>query len=259
MKYASTAALSLFIAASIPGLAQNNVPSFEVASIKLNPVPARTPIHFGPDSVHLTSVDLRIVLMLAYGVRDFQIVGPDWLRDSTGANRFNIEAKASHVVPEDQLHLMLRSLLSDRFHLVLHHEQREMAVIALRADSSGVKLKPSIGGVPPDTQWEGFGGVSYTGAGFVNAPMDAVAAAVHHCTGNTLPPVVDQTGLTGRYDFALRGLPPPPPDSFTPTDDEKLVACNTIVQQDLGLYLANRKAPIDILVVDHADKTPAAN
>jgi uncharacterized protein (TIGR03435 family) len=205
--------------------------------VKLNPAPTRgNPIHFGPDSVTLISADLRVVLILAYGVRDFQIIGPDWLRDSTGSNRINIEAKASHPVPEEQLRLMLRPLLADRFHLTLHREQKEMPVLGLRAARSGMKIKPSAGGVPPGTQWEGFAGVSYTGNGFINAPMQALAAAVSHCTGGALPPVVDQTGLKGRFDFtAPRVLPPPQRDAPGFTDDDKLAAC------------------------DHADKVPTEN
>jgi uncharacterized protein (TIGR03435 family) len=94
---------------------------------------------------------------------------------------------------------------------------------------------------------------------FVNAPLEAVAAAIGICTGNALPPVVDQTNLKGRYDFTLRNLPPPPPDAPAPTDDDKLAACGLIAQQDLGLTLTRAKAPVDILVIDHADKVPTEN
>jgi uncharacterized protein (TIGR03435 family) len=248
-----------------PARAQNqaNAPSFEVASVKMNPTPGRAPIHFGADSVNLTSIDLRIALILAYGVRDFQILGPDWLRDSTGANRFNVEAKASHPVSEDQLRLMLRTLLADRFQLTLHREQKEMPVIGLVASNASPKLKPSAPGVQIDSQWLGFTGVSQTFAQgrhiFTNAPMDAVAAAVSACTGNALPPVVNLTTLQGRFDYTLRDLPPPPPGTPTPTDDDRLAACNIIVSEDLGLSLRRQKAPVDILVIDHADKTPTEN
>ncbi len=235
-------------------------PTFEVASVKLNPNPSRfTPIHFRPDGVSLTAVDLRVVLILAYGVRDFQIVGPDWLRDNAGLNRFNVEARASHPVPEEQLRLMLRPLLADRFHLTLHHEQKEMAVIALRPARSGAKIKPSAGGVPPDTQWVGFAGVSYTGNGFINAPMEALATAVGACTGGALPPVVEQTGLKGRFDFTAPRVLHPPPDAPAPTDEDRLAACDLIAQQDVGMTLNRTKAPVDILVIDHADKVPTEN
>jgi uncharacterized protein (TIGR03435 family) len=255
------AALLLSLASLIP--AQAKAPAFEVASIKLSSGFSRAPIHFGPDSVKLTAIDLRIALILAYGVRDFQIAGPDWLRDNSGASHFTVDAKAAHAVPEDQLRLMLRPLLADRFHLTLHHEQREMPVIALRSAGSGVKLKPTSAAALPDTQWLGFPGVSQTAVQghhvFVTAPLEAVAAAVGICTGNALPPVVDQTNLKDRYDFTLRNLAPPPPDAPAITDDDKLAACGLIAEQDLGLTLNRAKAPVDILVIDHADKVPTEN
>jgi len=264
MKYAvNTALFLLCIAAAIAVKAQSDDPSFEVASVKMNPAPGRAPIHFGPDSVNLTSIDLRIALILAYGVRDFQIQGPDWLRDSTGANRFNVEAKASHPVPEDQLRLMLRTLLADRFHLTLHHELKEMPVIALVSLGSGVKFKPSAPASPPDSQWLGFTGVSQTFAQghhvFTNAPVEAIAAAVGVCTGNELPPVVNLTSLRGRFDFTLRDLPAPPPEAAAPTDDDRLAACDILTREDLGINLRREKAPVEILVIDHADKVPTEN
>jgi uncharacterized protein (TIGR03435 family) len=258
MKYVLIAALFVLPMAMH---SQTKDPSFEVASVKLDPAPSRVLVHFGSNSVNLTSIDLQIALMLAYDVRGFQIEGPDWV--SSGANRFNVEAKASHPVPEDQLRLMLRTLLADRFHLTLHHEQKEMPVIGLVATNAGAKLKPSAAGVQIDSQWLGFTGVSQTFAQghhvFTNAPMDAVATAVGACTGNALPPVVNLTTLKGRFDFTLRDLPPPPPDAPTPTDDDKLAACNIIVSEDLGLTLKREKAPVDILVIDHADKVPTQN
>src|SRR6185437_12616561 len=173
--------------------------------------------------------------------------------------------KASHPVPEQQLRLMLRTLLADRFHLTLHQTQKEMPVIALREANSGVELQPFTGSTPPDSQWLGFTGVSQTFVQghhvFRNAPMEAVATAVSAtCAGpNALPPVVDQTGLKGRFDFTLRDLPPPPPGAAPPTEDDQLAACGLIVQQDLGLTLSRAKAPVDILVIDHADKVPTEN
>jgi uncharacterized protein (TIGR03435 family) len=257
MKFAWIGALLLLSFAGSPVRAQSKGLSFEVASVKLNPNPSRTPVHFGRDNVNLISVDLRVVLMLAYGVRDFQIQGPDWLRDLNGAHRFNVEAKAPHPVPEDRLGLMLRTLLADRFHLTLHHEQREMAVIAMRPARSGVKVIPTVGGVPPDTQWTGFPGVLFTDYKFINAPMEALATAVGACTGNMLPPVVDQTGLKGRFDFAPPPrLPPQPPDAPAMTDEDRLAGCDLNAQRAVGMTLKRAKAFVDILVIDHADKVP---
>lgn len=250
----------LSLASLIP--AQSKAPRFEVASVRLSPALPRGGFqaHFTHDSVHVTGAPLNILLILAYGGRDFQIVGPDWLRMNTGGNLFNIDAKASHPVPEEQLHLMLRTLLADRFHLALHHEKKEMPVIAMRPARSGAKVMPSTGGVPPDTQWLGFPGVLWTGSKFINAPMEALAAAVGACTSGGLPPVIDQTGLKGRYDF----VPPPirlpqPADGSALTDEDKFAGCNLVTQQAVGMTLTRTKAPVDILVIDHADKVPTKN
>ena len=250
-------AAGLFAPASIQSQTK---PAFEVASVKLSETPIRPGFHFGPDSVNLTSFNIGSILILAFGVREFQIQGPDWVVDPNSPSRFTVVAKASGPVPEDQLRLMLRNLLTDRFHLTLHHEQKEMAVLALRPARSGAKLKPSAGAVPPYTQWEGFAGVSYTGKEFVNGTAESLAAAVAHCTGRSLPPVVDQTGLRGRFDFtAPRLAPPPPPDSPALSDEDRLAACDLIAQQDVGMTLSRAKGPVDILVVDHADKVPTEN
>jgi uncharacterized protein (TIGR03435 family) len=259
MKSAAAVCL-LFLAGLLP--AQTRAPRFEVASVRLNPTLPRggVQIHFTNDSVHLTGAPLNILLILAYGVRDFQVVGPDWLRVNTGGNLFSVDAKAPHPVPEEQLHLMLRTLLADRFHLRLHREQKEMPVIAMRPARSGSKATPSAGGVPPDTQWLGFPGVLWTGSKFVNATTESLAAAVGACTGGGLPPVIDQTGLKGRFDFVPPPIRlPPAPDGSAPADEDRLAACNLLTQQNVGITLTRTKAPVDILVIDHADKVPTAN
>ena len=89
--------------------------------------------------------------------------------------------------------------------------------------------------------------------------MEAIAAAVGVCTGNELPPVVNLTSLRGRFDFTLRDLPPPPPEAAAPTDDDRLAACDILTREDLGINLRREKAPVEILVIDHADKVPTEN
>jgi uncharacterized protein (TIGR03435 family) len=257
----SAAAICLLVLAGLLP-AQSQAPRFEVASVKLNPTLPRggVQIHFSHDSVHLTGAPLSIVLLLAYGVRDFQIVGPDWLRLNTGGNLFDVEAKAPHSVPEEQLRLMLRTLLADRFHLALHREQKQMPVIAMRPARSGAKVTPPAGGVQPDTQWLGFPGVLWTGSKFINATPESLAAAVGACTGGGLPPVIDQTGLKGRFDFVPPPIRlPPAPDGSALADEDRLAACNLLAQQNVGITLTRTKAAVDILVIDHADKVPTGN
>jgi uncharacterized protein (TIGR03435 family) len=89
--------------------------------------------------------------------------------------------------------------------------------------------------------------------------MEALATAVGKCTGDALPPVIDQTGLKGRFDFTAPRVFRPKPDDPPPTDEDKLAACDLIAQQDVGMTLKRAIAPVDILVIDHADKVPTEN
>jgi uncharacterized protein (TIGR03435 family) len=243
-------------------------PAFEVASVKLSETPGGAPIRFGRDGLTLTSIDLRIALILAYDVRDFQIQGPDWLRDAAGAKRFTIVAKASHPVPEEQLRLMLRTLLAERLHLTLHRDKKEMPVIALVAGKGAPKFHPAAPGIELDSQWLGFTNVRQTPArdsegrmrhSFTNAPMATLAAALSASMGGGVDPVVDLTGLEGRYDFALRDAPSVPAGEPPPSPEDRFAAYKTIVQDDLGLTLQRRKAFVDILVIDQADRVPMEN
>jgi uncharacterized protein (TIGR03435 family) len=255
---------------SAPAQTSGSLPSFDVASVKLNENPGRVPVRFGPDSLTLTSVDLRIAMILAYSIRDFQISGPDWLRDSAGAKRFDITAKSSHAVPEDQLRLMLRRLLIERFHLAIHWEKKEMPVIALLVAKNAPKLHLSDSGATVDSQWLGFSNVHFQIErepdgrilrAFTNAPMAALAAALSANISGSLTSsdvVIDMTELPGRFDFVLRDMGPAV-FGDPPTVDDKLAYYKRLVQDEFGLGLERRKAPVDVLVVDRADKVPTQN
>jgi uncharacterized protein (TIGR03435 family) len=155
---------------------------------------------------------------------------------------------------------MLRPLLAERFHLTLHHEQKEMAVIAMRQARSGAKVTSPADSIQPDTQWMGFAGVLWTGSKFINATTESLAAAVGACTGRGLPPVIDQTGLKGRFDFVPPPIRlPPAPDGSALADEDRLAACNLLTQENVGITLTRTKAPVDLLVIDHADKVPTEN
>ena len=91
---------------------------------------------------------------------------------------------------------------------------------------------------------------------FTNIPMTALAMAVSASLGNSADPVVDMTGLQGRYDFFVRDAPLPLADDPPQTPDDRFAINKAIVQEDLGLTPQRRKAPVDMLIVDHADKVP---
>ena len=253
-------------------------PAFEAAFVKINADPGCcVTTQFSADSVIFRKTDLARALMAAYGVRDFQILGPGWLGVGTSGNPgdtvfvYDIVAKAAGPVSNSQLRLMLRTLLTERFHLVLHWEQKEIAVTALLAARSGPKLHESDPGTEVDATFLGFDNVRLQQvrasdgglrAIFTHAPLAVMAASLSaqiFGPSNTSDVVVDRTGIPGRFDFAL----PENPRSASGdprTADDKLAFYKTTIQEELGLTLESRKAPVtDFLVIDHADKAPAAN
>jgi uncharacterized protein (TIGR03435 family) len=246
-----------------------NAPAFEVASVRAHEpnVPPFGQVKFGPDRLTLTGVNLHIALMLAYNVRELQILGPDWMKDGSGVKFFDVVAKAPRVVSEDQLRLMLRTLLADRFHLTVHWAKKEMPVFALLVAKGGPKFHETAPGTEVDSMWLGFANVRHElirgpdgrgGHSFTNAPMAALANALSASMPFSPEPVIDMTELPGRYDFVLHDVPRSPPGEPSNFDD-MIAAQKTIVQDELGLTWERRKAPVDMLVVDRADKTPTEN
>jgi uncharacterized protein (TIGR03435 family) len=257
-----------------------DAPAFEVASVKSWPsgrVGGAT-IEYSPNGLTLRGIDLWIGLTVAYGVRDFQISGPDWLQmppRGTG-NRYDIEAKAPGPSSNDQLRLMLRTLLAERFHLTLHRETKDLPVLALMVAKGGSKLRETAPGTQIDSTWNGFANVRHEpvatpdgrrGHSFTNASMAVLAAALSASMPFTPEPVVDMTGLAGRFDFVFHDAPraasnnaaPRSASDGPPNFDDMVAAQRMIVQDELGLTWERRKAPVEVLVVDHVDRMPTEN
>jgi uncharacterized protein (TIGR03435 family) len=232
-------------------------PAFEVASIRANHMAdkggegsRRESIEPGPANVTMRNVSLQGCIRWAYNVQPYQVNGPAWLE----SERFDIAAKAGAPAPEAQLRLMLQTLLADRFKLVLHRQSKEMSVYALLVGKGGHKLKES--------QSEGPSNLSPNKMLMVGerVPMSQLAELL---SGPLRMPVVDMTELKGRYDFSMD------PSKFLPTEmtpekkmsmqDEVPNIFRAMLQEQLGLKLESRKAPIDILIVDSMEKTPTEN
>ena len=202
---------------------------------------------------------MKYLLKTAYQVEDFQILGaPGWL----DSDRFDIEAKAVGDPPRSQVLLMLQSLLADRFKLALHRETRELPVYELMLAKSGPKFKekPCVGQPGPDNPCGGFTG-SLRGmlVGRV-VPTRELAEALATLLNRS---VLDKTGLTGNYDFDLNWTPDGatirgPGDPDAPPPDPNGPSIFTAVQEQLGLELKSAKGPVEVLVIDHAEK-PDAN
>ena len=154
---------------------------------------------------------------------------------------------------------MLQALITDRFHLDVHHETREMTIYALVVGKSGSKLMPHTGEPPQPTDR------LRARPGSLSAKQMGIATLVRQLTLQLGRQVIDKTGLTGQYDFTLEWTPEPdqggpeaiglpPAARLPPPSDSNGPSIFTAVQEQLGLRLDAQKGPVDIIVVDRAEK-----
>jgi uncharacterized protein (TIGR03435 family) len=240
------------------GAAQTN---FEVASVKLSaPGQNRGNLFQGgpgtpdPGRFTVTNGVLMTVLSRAFGVQFDQLSAPDWV----GAVRIDIAATVPAGTTKDQLNLMLQNLLTERFHMTYHTGKREFPVYNLTVGKNGPKLKASAGepagpGVRINASCQGDHMLANgrDAAGVAQALQSAVGARV-----------VDQTGLTGRYDFDLYfGVDRSGRTTVMNCKDIPLDAPGVFeaVDKQLGLKLEKNSAMLDLVVIDQLDKAPTDN
>jgi uncharacterized protein (TIGR03435 family) len=272
--------LSIFALSALPGsglFAQNSPqpppppvmmpasakPEFSVATIKpSSPDAPRGGYGFRGQDVTTTNVTVNWMIKLAYNVHARQIEGgPAWLDsakyDSVG--RPDTPGQPSR----DQMKLMIQKLLADRFQLKFHTEKRELPVYAMAVLKTGAKITVSSedpNAFPGIGFGQGPGVLSLFGR---NTTLDGVANALQ---SNVLDkPVVNQTGLTGRYDFTLKFTPDPTQianfGAGTPGNPGDLDAPPDIFaafQQQLGLKLESTKTAVDVMVIEKIEK-PSEN
>jgi uncharacterized protein (TIGR03435 family) len=238
---------------------------FEIASVKpAAPGPRSPNITPGAgESLTIVNVPLRMIVIYAYDLRDFQLAGgPGWVGDE----RYDIVAKTSaddraafetKDETDDQrkdrvarVRERLRSLLSDRFGLQVHVEQRERTVLALRIANSGSKLTPAAATTHDQSGRVGFGSGHIQGYA---APFSMLVTQLSTATGMT---VEDETGMRGRYDFVLDWAPDEAPDEKDQSDNRPSIF-SAIVEQ-LGLKLERAKGSVKTVVIDQVVR-PSAN
>jgi uncharacterized protein (TIGR03435 family) len=231
-----------------------NAPAFDAASVKVHTtVDGHTSAHTGPGGVQMTNVTLRFCLTRAYGITDPQIIGPPWI----DTDRYDIVAKSPSGAPESQIPDFLQTLLAERFKLVAHGETRELPAYALVVAKTGPKLTKAEENTPGSGMSSGDGTV--TGTAVTMARLAGFLATPHADLGL---PVVDQTGLEGYFTFTLNWTPE---RRLTAKPDSKMPAADAppsilmALQEQLGLKLEKRKAPIEVLVVDRAERVPTEN
>jgi len=230
---------------------QPPAPRFEVASVKPaedGGPPGDVPRNMDTSPGHfaMRNVPLRYCLEWAYDLKDFEIAGPDWIRAD---ERYDIFARAPGPATGDEMKPMLQSLLLERFQMQVHREKREMQAYVLLPGKGPAKVKPAV---PDETPSLGPGPNGT--AAFHKFPISRLTFLL---TRRMDHPVLDLTGLTGLYDYAidLSGLS----EYSGPKSDEPGTSIFTAIQQDLGLKLEARKTPIDILVIDSVNKVPIPN
>lgn len=240
------------IASAFVLLAQQPHAAFDVASIHpAAPQPgaegsSRSRIEHSPTSISLRNIDLNECIQWAYNIPHFQITG------RIPPERYDIRATAGGPVAVSQLRLMLQDLLATRFQLALHRERKPVAIYELVAAKSGPKLPPrnADDSQRPVRGHEFFPRVEGDSFVFEDVSLADFAGMLMQLRGIDLP-IVDHTGIPGRYDLMLKSAP-----SATREADTSLLFA--LIQDQLGLRLVSGKAPMDVLVIDHAGK-PSEN
>jgi uncharacterized protein (TIGR03435 family) len=257
-------------------------PAFDVASIKPAP-PGGSEIgyRFEPGGRTVVShFSLGSLMLVGWHILPFQIVGgPTWLY----SERYDIEAKAAGNPDSDQSRAMLQSLLAERFHLVLHRETRELPMYALVTAKKGARpaaglVRTKEGDCTPPSQ------------NFPQPPLDAgkpaycivkqqlrrqdngtpsmqlrgygvtVSMLARSLASTVYQQVEDDTGIVGSYDVSMDYAPYNENDNdlLTPKPDTGVPSLFTAMQEQLGLKLEARKGPIEVFVIDRAEK-PSEN
>ena len=208
-----------------------------------------------------TGANLRMLITQAYNVKDFQLTGgPGWL----ATDRFDVNAKAEATTERaspETFRPMLQSLLAERFQLKFHKETKEMPVYALVAGKGPHKMKASE--TPAgDPQQRGMMRIGRGQASLQGTNMAGLVQLLSQQLGR---PVIDKTGIEGRFDVELRWTPepgqgggpfggaPPPPEAIAQSDNSG-PSIFTAIQEQLGLKLDSTKGPVEIMIIDSATK-----
>jgi len=256
--------------------------SFEVASVKPN-VSGEQNIRFGlqPGGRFIaTNAPVRGLITFAYQLQNFQLIdAPSWTQNE----RYDIQATAGREIPPTPIgqvgpvQMMVRSLLAERFKLVVRRETREMPIYALVLDREDGRLGPALrrsttdcaalmaaargrGGPPPAPNPDGAPQCGmFGGFGRVAVGAQGMRQVAQMLSGQVQRTVVDKTGLEGNFDFMLTFTPDQLPQAGGPGGPAPPIDPNgpsifTAVQEQLGLRLQNERGPVDVVVVESIER-----
>jgi uncharacterized protein (TIGR03435 family) len=255
-----------------------------------------------PGRINYPNMSLRVLLMNAFDVKNFQVTGPAWL----DTERFDITATMPPDTTKEQFRVMLQNLLAERFKFTFHRETKELPMYSLSVAKGGPKLKESAPAAPVDPDAppppfpsgppkigpDGFpelpvGGraglfmMMMPGRARFMAQQQTMKDLADRLTMQMNRPVLDNTSLTAKYDFTLTfspeglsgpgamgplPLPPPPPgggrggpDGVFLPEGEAPPTLFAALQSQLGLKLDAKKGDVEIIAVDHIEKTATEN
>jgi uncharacterized protein (TIGR03435 family) len=234
-------------------MAKDAHPSFEVATIKLSdPDDKSHRFEIRGHRILIENQTVRTMIEMSYGVHAKQIVNaPTWME----SERFDVQG-----VPDVegqpnivQLREIVQKLLGERFGLKFHSDKREMARYTLTVAKSGPKMEPTKGAPDSLPNMRGGGDKTSRSLQVENVSMGELA---HSLQGELDRPVVDETGLKGKYDFTLKWLRQDAP--VTADADSSVPVLFTALQEELGLKVEPSKGEVEMMVIDKVER-PAAD
>jgi uncharacterized protein (TIGR03435 family) len=245
--------------------AQAPSPRFDAASFQLSTPNSRNSQHRDPGRIDLQRIGLQGLLWEAYRVWYYQIV---WPQGGRRTESYDITATIPAGASKEDIRQMLQALLAERLHLTLHWETRELPVYALTVAKSGLRMHKAD--IDPDTDAMSLPATAQNngqdkrvqGKMPINSLLLFVAGDLDH-------PLVDMTRLKDAYEIDLKysAMPTPPQLAASPMSAEELSALRvgvaasftSALEKQLGLHVEARKAPIEMLVIDHVASVPTEN
>lgn len=195
----------------------------------------------------MKNVRLKSVVGWAYNLQAIQIVGPGWMDSDT----FDIVAKSAGEVTKDRLRLMMQTLLANRFKLDFHRDTKEMPAYVVSVAKGGSKMKQSETPGAMQLKPNGKGG-----AAFSNVTLEQLIQMVSPILQGV---VVDETGLSGSYDFNLDLSSFMGADSHPSSMEDMVAILTQAASEQLGIKIEQRKVPATRLLVDHIERVPSGN
>jgi uncharacterized protein (TIGR03435 family) len=225
-------------------------PEISVGSIKpSDPGTNAMGNRFPPGRFTLTGYSLMSLIESAYSVKEYQVLGaPGWM----SAERWTLEGELTQPVRMFSYMQLLQPVLAERYQLKVRRETRTMAIYSLVVAKGGFKLKLAEEGAKQGTRY---------GNMIVDKKYD-IRRLAQDLTGNLNMPVVDKTGLTGEYDMDLKWTPDTARPAFgdvgnpadLPAPDPNRPEIFTAIKEQLGLELKAAKGPVDVIVIEHAER-----